>query len=184
MQKVAVYSTLFAFLAAASLLGCNDQAASPVAKARVPVPVVTPSCPIMNVTIPIAEGAMGKGAAAYGANPLVVPQGALVSWVNQDSSPHTATDNAGVWDTGVINPGETSTAIQFMNVGTDPYYCVIHGVASMSGTLEVVPLPSGCPMPSPVPSATPSETPTPVPSPMPTPTATPSAAPSAAASLF
>ena len=86
------------------------------------------------VNIPVS--AVGKGSAAYGVNPLVVTMGTTVTWVNQDSMPHTATSDSGVWDSGTLTQGQTFSFV-FSTPGTFPYHCSIHGVASMSGTIQV-----------------------------------------------
>jgi len=60
-----------------------------------------------------------------GGRPVFVHRGALVSWVNEDPSLHTATSVSGLWDTGIINPGKTSHLIVFANDGTFDYYCAV-----------------------------------------------------------
>jgi plastocyanin len=89
-----------------------------------------------SATVSIPSGATGKGPAAYGVNPLVIQQGTTVTWVNNDSMPHTATSTSGIWDSGVLNSGQ-NYSFAFENVGTFPYICTIHGAASMSGTIQV-----------------------------------------------
>jgi plastocyanin len=89
------------------------------------------------VEIIISEGATGKGPAAYGANPLHVPVGSKVVWRNDDDESHSATSNTGVWNTGTLKQGQSSTAVTFDRPGTFPYFCTLHGRASMSGTIVV-----------------------------------------------
>jgi plastocyanin len=85
----------------------------------------------------IPPGATGMGTAAYGTNPLVVPPGTTVTWVNQDPAmPHTATSTSGLWNSQVLNTGQ-SYSYQFTTEGTFPYICTIHGAASMSGVVQV-----------------------------------------------
>ena len=86
------------------------------------------------VNIPLS--AIGKGASAYGVNPLVVTMGTTVTWVNQDSMAHTATSDSGLWDSGMLIQGQSFSFV-FHTPGTFPYHCTIHGVASMSGTIQV-----------------------------------------------
>jgi plastocyanin len=132
-----------------------------------------------NVTVPIPTGATGKGSAAYGTNPLVIPQGSTVTWVNQDAMPHTATSTTGVFDSGTLQTGQQFSHT-FNDPGTFPYFCAIHGQASMNGEIQVTPgaTPSptatstGMTTPTPSPTATPTSTPTGTPTPTPTPTMT------------
>jgi plastocyanin len=95
---------------------------------------VTPTPTAVTVAIPV--GAMGQGPAAYGVNPLVVSMGTTVTWTNGDAIPHTATSDTGVWDSGILGPGQ-SFSFTFAQAGTFPYHCAIHGAASMSGTIVV-----------------------------------------------
>jgi plastocyanin len=88
------------------------------------------------VTVAIPVGATGQGPAAYGVNPLVITVGTTVQWVNNDSIVHTATSDTGAFDSGILIPGGTFS-FMFMQAGTFPYHCTIHGAASMSGTIRV-----------------------------------------------
>jgi plastocyanin len=90
------------------------------------------------MTVSIPQGATGMGAQAYGTNPLQVPMGATVTWVNNDSVPHTVTADDSSFDSGSIQPGQ-SYSHTFETAGTFPYYCTIHGKASMSGAVQVTP---------------------------------------------
>ena len=98
------------------------------------VTVVTPVATTVAVSIP--AGAVGRGPAAYGVNPLTVAVGTTVTWTNNDSIAHTATSDTGVWDSGILSPAQ-SFSFTFAQAGTYPYHCAIHGVASMSGTIVV-----------------------------------------------
>jgi len=98
------------------------------------VTVVTPVPTAVTVAIPV--GAMGQGPAAYGVNPLVVAVGTPVTWTNTDAIAHTSTSDTGVWDSGILSPGQSFT-FTFAQAGTYPYHCAIHGAASMSGTIVV-----------------------------------------------
>jgi plastocyanin len=68
---------------------------------------------------------------------IVVPPGTTVTWVNNDRAPHTvtATDPAGAFDSGTLQPGQ-SFSVTFTQPGTTyAYYCAIH--PSMTGTVTV-----------------------------------------------
>jgi plastocyanin len=81
----------------------------------------------------------GTGANAYSPNPANITAGQTVSWRNVDSTPHTATETAGGFNTGNIGSGVTTTPIQMNTAGNIPYHCTIHGAGMMSGTLVVAP---------------------------------------------
>jgi len=95
---------------------------------------VTPIPAAVAVSIPV--GAMGQGPAAYGVNPLVIATGTTVTWTNNDAIAHTSTSDSGVWDSGILSPGQ-SFSFAFKQAGTYAYHCAIHGAASMSGTIVV-----------------------------------------------
>lgn len=96
----------------------------------------SPSPAVGQVTIHIPQGATGKGPAAYGVNPMVVSVGTEVTWINDDSAPHTVTSDTQVWDSGTLNTGE-DFSFKFDQAGTFPYFCTIHGRTSMSGVIQV-----------------------------------------------
>jgi plastocyanin len=89
-----------------------------------------------DVTIDIVADA---GSSAFGANPVTVTVNQKVAWRNTRQMQHTATsDAAGVFNTGLINPGATSAAITMTTAGTYPYHCSVPG-HTMSGSLIVNP---------------------------------------------
>ena len=64
---------------------------------------------------------------------VTVKVGQTVVWQNADSIAHTATGSD--FDTGPIDPGQTSAPVTFSTGGSRPYHCTIH--PSMTGTLNV-----------------------------------------------
>ena len=66
-----------------------------------------------------------------------VKVGQQVVWHNVDSIGHTATQDGGGFDTGVISPGGTSRPITLSTAGPISYHCAVHN--SMVGTLSVTP---------------------------------------------
>ena len=105
---------------------------------------------------------------------ITVQPGTSVTWVNNGQAPHTvtATDPAGAFDSGTLQPGE-SFSFTFKQPGTYAYYCTIHpfikGTVTVGGGGEV--------------SAMASASATPMASASATPTASPTASPAAARTL-
>lgn len=71
----------------------------------------------------------------YGPDPVTIQAGGKVTWLNQDTAPHTATADDGSFDTGTLERGKLK-AETFKEAGTYPYFCEIH--PTMKGTVEVV----------------------------------------------
>jgi plastocyanin len=71
----------------------------------------------------------------YDPDPVVVQVGGKVTWLNQDSAPHTATADNGSFDTGTLEQGKLK-AETFKAAGTYTYFCEVH--PTMHGTVEVV----------------------------------------------
>jgi plastocyanin len=72
---------------------------------------------------------------AYDPDPVVIQVGGKVTWINQDSAPHTATADDGSFDTGNLEEGKLKSET-FKQPGTFTYFCEVH--PTMHGTLEVV----------------------------------------------
>jgi plastocyanin len=72
---------------------------------------------------------------AYVPNRLTVRAGTTVTFVNRDSTAHTATADHGGFATGTIDPRHRRT-VTLSRPGTYPYHCVFH--AFMTGTITVV----------------------------------------------
>jgi plastocyanin len=66
---------------------------------------------------------------------VTVAPGDSVKWVHQGAAPHTSTSTTGLWDSGVINNGQ-SFSFTFTNLGSFNYFCTVHGQA-MSGKVIV-----------------------------------------------
>jgi plastocyanin len=87
--------------------------------------------------ITILQGAAVQGSPDYDPEAAQVPVGNSIVWDNQDTVPHTATSGTGpqdpnsaqLFDTGIVNGGEESTAVELQGVSegqTIPYYCIVH----------------------------------------------------------
>ncbi len=76
------------------------------------------------------------GSNSYSPNPVNVRVGQQVRWRNDDVIAHTATrSGSGGFDTGIINPGQTSSPITITTAGALSYFCTLH--PTMTGTLNV-----------------------------------------------
>lgn len=74
---------------------------------------------------------------AFNPATLTVKPGTVVTWVNQDSAPHTVVSDAGdpaAFSSGQLSTGGTYT-FTFTTTGTYGYHCTIH--PSMTGTVIV-----------------------------------------------
>ena len=63
-----------------------------------------------------------------------IEPGDSVTWTNNGTVPHTVTAENGLFDSGVLDPGESYT-VDFDGQGTVTYYCTIH--PEMRGSLTV-----------------------------------------------
>jgi plastocyanin len=72
---------------------------------------------------------------AYDPDPVTVQVGGKVTWLNQDSAPHTATAEDGSFDTGTLEEGKLKSET-FKQAGTYEYICEVH--PDMHGVVEVV----------------------------------------------
>ena len=99
-------------------------------------PMTTPSNPSnpSGPSVTIVSGAQSMTTTAYAPNPMTVSVGSTVTWVNHDSTSHTATANGGGFNTGTIPPGGRGTA-QFNTAGTFAYHCSFH--PNMVATITV-----------------------------------------------
>ena len=62
---------------------------------------------------------------AFRPRSVTIQRGTRVRWVNRGSNPHTTTSDAGLWDSGILSPGD-SFSRRFRRVGTFRYHCEIH----------------------------------------------------------
>ena len=66
---------------------------------------------------------------------LEIKVGDVVQWVNEDSAPHTATEDNKVWDSGSLARSEQAQ-IEFTEPATYDYICAFH--QHMKGTVTVL----------------------------------------------
>jgi plastocyanin len=74
------------------------------------------------------------GSNSYSPNPIEVNVGQTITWVNDDSVIHTATSTDGIFDSNILQRGQTFSHT-FDTVGEYPYYCDLH--PNMVGTVRV-----------------------------------------------
>ncbi|MDQ3968701.1 MAG: plastocyanin/azurin family copper-binding protein [Thermoproteota archaeon] len=81
---------------------------------------------------------------SYNPNPIEIKVGDTVTWINNDSSPHTVTSssssNDSNFDSNVLRRGE-AFSFTFDKEGEYPYFCTLH--PSMVGTVVVLPSEGG-----------------------------------------
>lgn len=92
----------------------------PDASGNAPPPVAPPPPPPVTSTGDISIFDNG-----YNPATLTVPVGTTISWVNNGVAPHTVTDRAGRFDSGILNRGQTYRRT-FNQAGTYEYFCTIH----------------------------------------------------------
>lgn len=115
------------------------------------VSVVNPQLPPQPVPTPVrGAGALTANMMNIMFNPATINirVGQSVMWHNMDSIQHSATEGtcstsqctraAGGFDTGILNPGQTSAPITFNSPGTFHFFCRVHG-PMMQGDVVVTP---------------------------------------------
>lgn len=118
----------------------HDAAPTPSAsQAAGSIPCDSVSAAPGRVIIDIPQGATGRGAQAFGTNPLVITTGTSVIWRNNDTVDHELHTEDDSINTGVLKPGQCYS-YTFTTAGTFPYHCHIHGEDTESGTVQVNPL--------------------------------------------
>lgn len=65
---------------------------------------------------------------------ITIARGTRVRWVNVGDTAHTTTSTRGIWDSGLLAPGESFSRV-FRRSGTFRYVCTVH--SSMTGKVVV-----------------------------------------------
>jgi plastocyanin len=84
--------------------------------------------------VTIASGASTLTTTAFGQNPLTVPAGTTISWLNGDNTTHTSVADGGQWSSGNVTPGGRFN-FTLASTGRFTYHCQIH--PNMVGTIIV-----------------------------------------------
>jgi plastocyanin len=87
------------------------------------------STPASNTPVTPADVTIAINGMSFSASPAI-KVGQTVSWKNNDTTTHTATSDTGLFNTGNIAPGATSTPITMTTAGTLNYHCILHPMAS------------------------------------------------------
>jgi len=87
-----------------------------------------------DITIP--RGAGTPGSTGYLPVNFNTTSGKTVTWVNKDTTPHTVTSTTGLFDSGIMNPGQTYSPT-FSQTGVYSYYSTLH--SWMKGNVTVKP---------------------------------------------
>ncbi len=111
----------------------------PVTQIRQPQPPGEEEPPAQagTTTISIPNGASVQGNPDYEPDNAEVPLGNKIVWKNDDTAVHTATsgtgpqdpENAALFDTGLINPAESSEPVELADAAEGDvidYYCFVH----------------------------------------------------------
>jgi plastocyanin len=61
----------------------------------------------------------------FDAAEVKVPVGTTVTWTNDGEVIHTTTSKDGIWDSAILNPGDTFS-YTFDEAGTYEYWCTLH----------------------------------------------------------
>ncbi len=117
-----------------SAIACGDSYSPPASPSPSPAPspTPTPGGPSSSVVIPVGASTLGNR--AFAPAELNVAVGTTVSWMNNDSVPHTSTSDVPGWNSGTVAPGG-QFSLAFQAAGTFPYHCAIH--PGMVGTVVV-----------------------------------------------
>jgi plastocyanin len=97
------------------------------------------------VTIKILEGASVQGSPDFDPDTAAAGADALITWVNNDAVPHTATSGKGqgdsdageLFDSGILTQGQKfSVSAADLGEGEHKYYCTVHPYMTSTITVE------------------------------------------------
>jgi len=71
---------------------------------------------------------------AYRPRGITIARGTSIRWVNAGDVLHTSTSNTSLWNSGLLDPGETFSRV-FRRAGTFSYTCTLH--PAMTGRIVV-----------------------------------------------
>ena len=95
------------------------------------------------VTIKILAGASTQGNPDYDPDAGTASSDSLITWVNDDNIPHTATSGTGssdsgeLFDSGILTQGQKySVPAEDLGAGDHEYYCTVHPYMTSTITVE------------------------------------------------
>lgn len=91
-----------------------------------------------------AEVTVVMGTSTYSPKNITITAGDTITWVNNSPMSHTVSADSNLFDSGIIQTGQSFSA-KFTSPGTYPYYCKLHGGVGgvgMAGVLTVVAAPT------------------------------------------
>jgi plastocyanin len=94
----------------------------------------TTTTPTSGTPVSIVSNARTLTTTAYSPNPVTVAVGGTVTWMNNDTTAHTATGDDRSFDSGTIAPGGQFSRT-FTTAGSYEYRCTLH--PNMVGTVRV-----------------------------------------------
>ena len=123
MRRAVLWTVLSSTIGLFTFAGCGSDSTP-----------TTPSTPVTpaDVTVSIVAD---RGNQSYAPNPVQMRVGQTIAWKNADPIAHTATGDAGQFNTGLLNNGATSNPIAMNTAGTFTYHCTVH--PGMVGTVVV-----------------------------------------------
>ena len=128
MMYLILLSTVAVLLLTTVAIAQSTDPTQDPTQAQGPTPSGVEVTPITNaLTIDIHDD-------AFDPDPAAVDPGTIVTWVNEDTDPHTVTADDGSFDSGTLNAGD-SYSVTFGGAGTMGYHCKIH--PDMKGSVVV-----------------------------------------------
>ena len=85
------------------------------------------------MSIPVGARS-ASGTSGFAPNPITVPVGTTVTWMNNDTIAHDVASDSAVWNSNSMAAG-TQFSFAFQTKGTFPYHCTVH--PGMIGTVNV-----------------------------------------------
>lgn len=129
-------SALGAILALAIVLafGMAERVFAPYHGEAPSEPPQTSAPSAQEVIVRIQGDPSGYGGSSFNPATVNVAGGTTVTWVNEDSVPHTVTSREGLFDSGTLTP-RGAFRYKFEKPGTYSYFCKVH--PSMTGQVVV-----------------------------------------------
>jgi plastocyanin len=95
-----------------------------------------PTSPSSTPPVNVPANTILMSGMTFSPSTITVTVGTTLTWKNNDGIAHTSTSDTGVWDTGNLAAGGSSSTT-FNTAGTFPYHCTYHVAMGMKGTVIV-----------------------------------------------